>query len=51
VTIEVDRDDSSHPMSYWDTGSNAWVVASGTYTVFLGNSSRGLTQVGTISVQ
>ena len=39
VTIEVDQSDSSHPMSYWDTTSNSWKVASGTYTVYLGNSS------------
>ncbi|HEY3705430.1 MAG TPA: glycoside hydrolase family 3 C-terminal domain-containing protein [Terracidiphilus sp.] len=50
VTIEVDQGDSSHPMSYWDTGKSAWVVAPGTYTVFLGNSSRALTPVGTLSV-
>lgn len=39
VTIEVDQNDSSHPMSYWDTVSSSWKVASGTYTVYLGNSS------------
>jgi beta-glucosidase len=50
VAIEVDQNDSSHPMSYWDTGSNSWMVAPGTYAVFLGNSSRDLTQVGTINV-
>jgi beta-glucosidase len=50
VTIEVDENDSSHPLSYWDTASNSWKVASGTYTVFLGNSSRNLTQVDTITV-
>jgi beta-glucosidase len=50
VTIEVDQNDSSHPMSYWDTTSNAWKVASGTYTVYLGNSSRDLTNAGTINV-
>jgi beta-glucosidase len=51
VTIEVDENDSSHPLSYWDTGSNSWTVAPGTYTVYLGNSSRGLAEVGTITVQ
>jgi beta-glucosidase len=53
VTIEVDQNDSSHPMSYWDTTSNSWKVASGTYTVYLGNSSAmsSLTTAGTITVQ
>jgi len=53
VTIEVDQNDSSHPMSYWDTNSNAWKVASGAYTVYLGNSSAmsSLVVAGTINVQ
>lgn len=50
VTVEIDQNDSSHPMSYWDTGTGAWKVASGDYTVYLGNSSRNLAQVGTITV-
>jgi len=53
VTIEVDQNDSSHPMSYWDTGTSTWTVAPGTYTVYLGNSSvmANLKTVGTITVQ
>jgi len=50
VTIEVDEDDSSHPLSYWDIGSSAWLVAPGDYTVYLGNSSSmsSLSVVGTL---
>ncbi len=52
VTIEVDQNDSSHPMSYWDTDTSSWLVAPGTYTVYLGNSeaAASLTKVGTITV-
>jgi beta-glucosidase len=39
VTVEVDENDSSHPLSYWDTDSNSWLTAPGTYTVYVGNSS------------
>ena len=39
VTVEVDKNDSSHPLSYWDTTTNSWQTAPGTYTVYLGNSS------------
>jgi len=39
VTVEVDENDSSHPLSYWDTNSDSWQVAPGTYTVYLGDSS------------
>ncbi len=41
VTITVNSSDSSHPLSYWDVNANAWLVAPGTYTVYLGNSSAG----------
>ena len=52
VTIEVDENDSSHPMEYWSESTNGWQVAQGTYTVYLGNSSAAssLTTVGTITI-
>jgi len=50
-SIQVDMNDSSHPLSYWDTSSSSWKVAPGTYTVYLGNSSRNLAQVGTVTIQ
>jgi beta-glucosidase len=52
VTIEVNENNSSHPLSYWDTASNAWRTAPGDYTVYLGNSSAAasLTTVGTLRV-
>jgi len=39
VAINIDQNDSSHPLSYWDTNSNGWRTAPGDYTVYLGNSS------------
>jgi len=52
VTIEVDANDSSHPLSYWDVNSNAWLIAPGVYTVYLGNSSSGasLSAAGTLRI-
>ncbi len=52
VTIEVDENDSSHPLSYWDTGSNVWTLGTGTYTVYLGDSDNSATlqTVGTFTV-
>jgi len=52
VTIEVDQNDSSHPMSYWNESNQTWTVAPGTYTVYLGNAENAasLTTVGTITV-
>jgi beta-glucosidase len=52
VTIEVDANDSSHPLSYWDVASNSWAMADGDYVVYLGNSSSSasLDVVGTLHV-
>ena len=50
ITIEVDSGDSSHPLSYWDVSAHGWRVPSGTFTVYLGNSSRNLTTVGTFQI-
>jgi beta-glucosidase len=50
VTVTVSASDSSHPLEYWDTTAQAWTLASGTYTVYLGNSERNLTTVGTFQM-
>jgi len=52
VTIEVDQNDSSHPLSCWDASSNRWQTAAGDYAVYLGNSSSmgSLSLVGTLRV-
>ncbi len=52
VTIEVDQNDSSQPMSYWNTTTESWTISSGIYTVYLSNSSApsGLVTVGTLTV-
>jgi len=52
VTIEVDANDSSHPLSYWGVNSGGWLMAPGVYTVYLGNSSNGASLVvaGTLQV-
>jgi beta-glucosidase len=52
VTIEVDQNDSSHPISYWNASTDSWQVAAGTYNVFLGSSSSAasLVNVGAFTV-
>jgi beta-glucosidase len=52
VTIEVDANDSSQPLSYWDVNSNGWLIAPGAYTVYLGNSASGasLITAGTLQI-
>ena len=49
VTIAINANDSSHPMSWWDAGSNKWQTAAGDYSVYAGNSAcqTSLTLAGT----
>jgi beta-glucosidase len=46
-TVTVNASDSSHPLAYWNATAQAWTIASGTYTVYVGNSERNLVTVGT----
>jgi beta-glucosidase len=52
VTVEVDANDSSHPLSYWDVNSKSLQTAPGDYSVYVGNSSSrtSLTLAGTFHV-
>jgi beta-glucosidase len=50
VTVQVDENDSAHPLSYWDVESHGWRTAPGDYAVYVGNSSRNLALAGTLRV-
>jgi beta-glucosidase len=50
VTITVNASDASHPLSYWDTGTNSWATAPGVYTVYVGNSSDNVQTAGTFQI-
>jgi beta-glucosidase len=50
ITIQISASDPSHPLSYWDVNAHAWQVASGTYAVDVGNSSRNFTRAGTFQI-
>jgi beta-glucosidase len=39
VTIAIDPAATNYPLSYWDTRKHNWAIESGTYTVYVGNSS------------
>jgi beta-glucosidase len=50
VAVTVNAAASSHPLSYWSTSANGWVVAPGDYTVFVGDSSDNVKTAGTFHV-
>jgi beta-glucosidase len=41
---------TSHDLAYWSDSSNNWTVASGAYSVSVGDSSRNLPLTGTLTV-
>ncbi|MGR8024674.1 beta-glucosidase [Burkholderia cenocepacia] len=48
VSLNIDPNASNHPLSTWDKDAQQWSPASGTTTVYVGNSSRSLKQAGTV---
>lgn len=40
VTIDIDPDGPSHPLSFWSSTTNTWEIAPGNYSLYVGDSSR-----------
>jgi len=39
VSITIDPAATNYPFSYWDSRTHQWAIESGTYIVYVGNSS------------
>jgi beta-glucosidase len=50
VSIRIAQRAASHPLSYWNLSQHRWRLASGGYTVYVGDSSRQTALSGTFSV-
>ncbi|WP_433830847.1 fibronectin type III-like domain-contianing protein [Actinoplanes sp. CA-015351] len=50
VTVKIREKSADHPLSYWDSGRDAWRTAAGKYTVSVGSSSRSLPERETIRI-
>jgi len=53
VTISINGNDASHPLSVWKTATSQWATPAGLYTVYVGTSSapRDLEEAGTFRVE
>lgn len=51
VTISINPSASNHPLSVWSQAYKMWITPTGTYTVYVGNSSspKDLVQAGTFA--
>ena len=47
VTIAIDPSASNHPLSVWEKESQQFVIPTGAYTVYAGNSSENAMKLGT----
>ena len=50
VSVPLDPNATSHPLSYWDVTMNGWEMASGDYRVDVGASSRDIRLTSTLHV-
>ena len=50
VTVALDPNAASRPLSYWDMSANGWEIASGDYTVYVGASSRDIRLISTLRI-
>ena len=48
VTVTLDPNSTSRPLSYWNVSTNSWEIASGDYTVYVGASLRDISLTGMI---
>jgi len=39
ATITIDPAATNHPLCYWDVAAQKWVIASGGYQLYVGNSA------------
>lgn len=51
ANIQIDPGASTHPLGYFDTASDSWKIASGTYKVYVGGSSQNTPLVGSFTVR
>ncbi len=51
VSVEVDPSATSRPLSYWNSNTKSWEIASGDYQVFVSASSRDIRLTGSLHVQ
>jgi beta-glucosidase len=51
VTVTLDPQSPHHPLSFWDTATEGWQIASGQYHVHIGASSRDVRLTGWLWVQ
>jgi beta-glucosidase len=50
VQLTIDPAATNHPLSYWDTNTNNWSIATGFYPIYVGSSSADIALLGTILV-
>ncbi len=50
VSVALEPDAASRPLSYWNVNTNGWQIASGDYQVYVGASSRDIRLTGPLRI-
>lgn len=50
VTVRLDPQATSRPLSYWNVTTNSWQIANGEYQVYVGTSSRNVHLTGMLNI-
>jgi beta-glucosidase len=51
VSVTLDPNATSRPLSYWNVDANGWAITSGDYQVYVGASSRDIRLTGSFQVR
>ncbi|HUY12919.1 MAG TPA: glycoside hydrolase family 3 C-terminal domain-containing protein [Terriglobia bacterium] len=51
VTVTINPQAASHPLSFWNTDVLGWDTANGVYKIYVGDSSQDIHLTGTLDVQ
>ena len=51
IQISIDPSSTNHPLGYWDSVAQDWVIADGQYQVYVGNSATNILLNDSITVR
>ena len=51
IQISIDPNSTNHPLGYWGSGAQNWVIADGEYQVYVGNSATNILLNDSITVR
>ena len=51
IQISIDPNATNHPLGYWESSTQKWVIAEGDYQVYVGNSATNILLNDSVTVR